>query len=123
MRCGNALTLCAPSCTMNCSGRLAQLVRAPALQAGGRRFESCTAHHTFSKNHLISFAAALVSLPPGQTKALTVAYSCGQRCIWRESTHMQPSAARLCADLGISSVYFCGPQWEGAVTPQPRLPG
>jgi hypothetical protein len=28
------------------SGRLAQLVRAPALQAGGRRFESCTAHHT-----------------------------------------------------------------------------
>ena len=28
-------------------GRLAQLVRAPALQAGGRRFESCTAHHIF----------------------------------------------------------------------------
>jgi Flp pilus assembly protein TadD len=27
------------------AGRLAQLVRAPALQAGGRRFESCTAHH------------------------------------------------------------------------------
>ncbi len=26
-------------------GRLAQLVRAPALQAGGHRFESCTAHH------------------------------------------------------------------------------
>ena len=26
-------------------GRLAQLVRAPALQAGGRRFESRTAHH------------------------------------------------------------------------------
>ncbi len=26
-------------------GRLAQLVRAPALQAGGRRFEPCTAHH------------------------------------------------------------------------------
>src|SRR4029077_15615388 len=26
-------------------GRLAQLVRAPALQAGGRRFESCTAPH------------------------------------------------------------------------------
>src|ERR1700691_2195263 len=30
------------------SGRLAQLVRAPALQAGGRRFESCTAHHSKS---------------------------------------------------------------------------
>ncbi|SRR5713101_2495260 len=30
------------------SGRLAQLVRAPALQAGGRRFESCTAHHIFN---------------------------------------------------------------------------
>ena len=26
-------------------GRLAQLVRAPALHAGGHRFESCTAHH------------------------------------------------------------------------------
>src|SRR6516165_4071044 len=29
-------------------GRLAQLVRAPALQAGGRRFEPCTAHHLFN---------------------------------------------------------------------------
>ena len=28
-------------------GWLAQLVRAPALHAGGRRFESCTAHHCF----------------------------------------------------------------------------
>lgn len=27
------------------SGRLAQLVRAPALQAGGHRFESYIAHH------------------------------------------------------------------------------
>ena len=27
------------------SGRLAQLVRAPALQAGGPRFEPATAHH------------------------------------------------------------------------------
>jgi hypothetical protein len=40
-----ALTLPTASCTMNCCGRLAQLVRAPALQAGGRRFEPCTAHH------------------------------------------------------------------------------
>ena len=30
------------------NGRLAQLVRAPPLQGGGRRFESCTAHHLFS---------------------------------------------------------------------------
>ena len=28
-----------------CIGRLAQLVRAPALQAGGHRFESYIAHH------------------------------------------------------------------------------
>src|SRR6266566_6769009 len=27
------------------AARLAQMVRAPALQAGGRRFEPCTAHH------------------------------------------------------------------------------
>jgi hypothetical protein len=32
-------------------GRLAQLVRAPALQAGGRRFEPCTAHQ-FSMSRL-----------------------------------------------------------------------
>ena len=31
-------------------GRLAQLVRAPALQAGGRRFEPCTAHQIPNKN-------------------------------------------------------------------------
>ena len=30
-------------------GRLAQLVRAPALQAGGHRFESCIAHHYVPK--------------------------------------------------------------------------
>src|ERR1035438_8906940 len=30
----------------NPRGRLAQLVRAPALQAGSRGFESLTAHHT-----------------------------------------------------------------------------
>ena len=29
------------------NGRLAQLVRAPALQAGGHRFESCIAHHFY----------------------------------------------------------------------------
>ena len=41
------LTRSKASCTMSSAaqeGRLAQLVRAPALQAGGRRFESCTAH-------------------------------------------------------------------------------
>ncbi len=30
-------------------GRLAQLVRAPALHAGCHRFESCTAHHLFTR--------------------------------------------------------------------------
>ena len=29
-------------------GRLAQLVRAPALHAGGQRFKSSTAHHSFN---------------------------------------------------------------------------
>ena len=29
------------------NGRLAQLVRAPALQAGGHRFESYIAHHLY----------------------------------------------------------------------------
>ena len=34
------------------AGRLAQLVRAPALQAGGRVFESRTAHHLFNNFRL-----------------------------------------------------------------------
>src|SRR5246127_2828321 len=43
-----SLTMRPASCSMGKHeqrGRLAQLVRAPALQAGGRRFEPCTAHH------------------------------------------------------------------------------
>ena len=38
----NILYLCY---IFNANGRLAQLVRAPALQAGGHRFESYSAHH------------------------------------------------------------------------------
>src|SRR5258708_3072466 len=36
------------------SGRLAQLVRAPALQAGGPRFESATAHQDLKSQLLTS---------------------------------------------------------------------
>ncbi len=47
------------------SGRLAQLVRAPALQAGGRRFESCTAHHRSSKTrHAVEQSHLLSEYPP-----------------------------------------------------------
>src|SRR5208283_2965258 len=52
-----SLTPSGASCSMNrCEqhGRLAQLVRAPALQAGGRRFESCTAHQIINKTKAIS---------------------------------------------------------------------
>ena len=35
------------NCHQELNGRLAQLVRAPALQAGGHRFESYSAHHLF----------------------------------------------------------------------------
>ena len=40
-------------------GRLAQLVRAPALQAGGHRFESYIAHHVFCRNSSIGRATDL----------------------------------------------------------------
>ena len=36
--------------TKDPDGRLAQPVRAPALQAGGPRFEPATAHHTVKKD-------------------------------------------------------------------------
>ena len=64
-KCGTGLALPAPTCSkfplvrqwqsrrkfcsmlvIHSRGRLAQLVRAPVLQAGGRRFEPCTAHHS-----------------------------------------------------------------------------
>jgi hypothetical protein len=35
------------------NGRLAQLVRAPALQAGGRRFESYIAHHVMRSRGVV----------------------------------------------------------------------
>ena len=47
-------------------GRLAQLVRAPALQAGGRRFESCTAHQ-FQTHPLL----------PAVTESLGIAHRAG----------------------------------------------
>ena len=40
-------------------GRLAQLVRAPALQAGGHRFESYIAHHFLCRNGAIGSATDL----------------------------------------------------------------
>ena len=41
-----------PLCLMRSFGRLAQLVRAPASHAGGRRFESYSDHH-HSSRHLL----------------------------------------------------------------------
>jgi hypothetical protein len=40
-------------------GRLAQLVRAPALQAGGPRFEPATAHHAAASQTSMSFMPAV----------------------------------------------------------------
>ena len=38
---------------LSVEGRLAQLVRAPASHAGGRRFESVSVHHFYESNHRI----------------------------------------------------------------------
>ncbi len=46
-----------------CEGRLAQLVRAPALQAGGRRFESCTAHHSAFRSETGDVVQLVRTLP------------------------------------------------------------
>jgi hypothetical protein len=42
------------------SGRLAQPVRAPALQAGGRWFDPVTAHHCFRNLHAFDLSPAAV---------------------------------------------------------------
>ena len=46
------------------SGRLAQLVRAPASHAGGRRFESCTAHQAVADPGAAAQAPAPVHSTP-----------------------------------------------------------
>jgi hypothetical protein len=59
-------------------GRLAQLVRAPALQAGGRRFEPCTAHHPVRFTHRGDVVQLVRTLPPSpksSKKALVVLVS------------------------------------------------
>ena len=45
-------------------GRLAQLVRAPVLQAGGRRFEPCTAHHQSPHKSRVPCIFALSPVSP-----------------------------------------------------------
>ena len=77
------------SVAQRCEGRLAQLVRAPALQAGGRRFESCTAHHnpliymtiaaSLSPARSVSFFVYLISAP--------VTDAVGLRSFFRLSHH------------------------------------
>src|SRR5438034_3307719 len=52
------------------SGRLAQLVRAPALQAGGRRFESCTAHHLHRSKQYLCYLSATAGLSLALRSAL-----------------------------------------------------
>ena len=46
-------------CQLVYFGRLAQLVRALALQARGHRFESCIAHHYLCRNSSIGRATDL----------------------------------------------------------------
>src|SRR5437763_17070964 len=52
LRCRSSFTKLLQRSALGSEGRLAQLVRAPALQAGGRRFESCTAHHLYRPSNI-----------------------------------------------------------------------
>ncbi len=81
-------------------GRLAQLVRAPALQAGGRRFEPCTAHHPCA--------------PPfrGDVVQLVRTLPCHGRGRGFESRRPRHSFQRVCANFtetneGAKRVHFC----------------
>src|SRR3954453_9200472 len=57
-------------------GRLAQPVRAPALQAGGRWFDPVTAHHSFSFNTLHLSTAKRKNVPSHRNSAC-IAIPCG----------------------------------------------
>src|SRR3984893_9675759 len=76
------------------SGRLAQLVRAPALQAGGRVFESRTAHHL---NHLYQ-GSYLVEVTPRSEQHYR---GCAQFCTppqppWRWSLCFSSVVSGVC---------------------------
>ncbi len=60
-----------PSQPTTC-GRLAQLVRASALQAGGHKFESCSVHHSCA--FLCTALRNILMLP-----SYTVFMSCGKQ--------------------------------------------
>src|SRR2546427_569480 len=57
-------------------GRLAQLVRAPALQAGGRRFEPCTAHHPCAPPFRGDVVQLVRTLPCRWLESHTVSFDC-----------------------------------------------
>lgn len=79
------------------NGWLAQLVRAPALHAGGHRFESCTAHHTVTNQARKPLAVA-ASLLVGNTVPTTclsgLSVKAPEAClsdtsrVWRQGTIM-----------------------------------
>jgi hypothetical protein len=71
-------------------GRLAQLVRAPALQAGCRGFESLTAHHPSSH-------------PPGQFSCC-----CRSREVWPEIVYGQPAMQTM---RSFSCKQLCARAW------------
>src|SRR5882724_4872800 len=52
-------------------GRLAQLVRAPALHAGCRRFESVTAYHSLCMTLWAAAGAVLAGRPEGRSISAT----------------------------------------------------
>ena len=95
----------------NRNGRLAQLVRAPALQAGCRGFESLTAHHIF--NNLgnlrsITLGCCLLSRrmkPAGMMSRLFHLFSKKTKCT--ESRARHPTLLIRCSsrlELGIQSI-------------------
>src|SRR5580658_6718830 len=63
------------------SGRVAQLVRAPASHAGGHRFESCRAHHTLASTSgdLNRYPPPISSSPRGCDKKVVEAVAKTQR--------------------------------------------
>jgi hypothetical protein len=93
-------------------GRLAQLVRAPALQAGGRRFESCTAHHYPS---LSGMPARRGLSPSGVRSAVVDVQACRQPCPHARLHLAPPSAAAALRHIVLS-------QRRRTTLPSPVLP-
>ncbi len=98
------------------AGRLAQLVRAPALQAGGRRFEPCTAHHPCAPPFREDVVQLVRTLPSRWLESHTVV----QQLLFQHSPRLNEQAT-VNGFVGHSLALVCLPPVDTRETFRPSV--